>query len=228
MSEKLEGQGGGGAVGARRAGEPAALPQWAIDRALRPAVRSSSRLLWRIRLRGDEHIPQSGGLVIAANHQTYLDPFWISIPVYRPVRYLAWSEAFKVPVVGRLMEWLGAWPLVIERGNPTAYRRSLRWLARGGAVMIFPEGSRAFKDGRPARFKSGAARLALEAGVPVLPVTIRGGNQAWPRGQLLPRPGRVEIIYHPVRRLAPLPGEDVRACAQRETEALAEIITREL
>jgi 1-acyl-sn-glycerol-3-phosphate acyltransferase len=211
-----------------RAGEPAALPQWTIDLVLRPTVRLSSRLLWRLRFRGVEHIPATGGLVIAANHQTYLDPFWISIAVYRPIRYLAWSEAFKVPMLGRAMEWLGAWPLVIERGNPTAYRRSLQWLARGGVVMIFPEGARALRDGRPARFKSGAARLALEAGVPILPVTIRGGNRVWPRGQLLPRSGRIEIIYHPARRLTPLPDEDVRRCAQRETEALAEIITREL
>jgi len=217
-----------GARGGRAAGAPPAIPQWAIDRAVRPAVLSSSRLLWRISFRGVEHIPATGGLVIAANHQTYLDPFWISIPVKRPIRYLAWSEAFKVPVLGRLMEWLGAWPLVIERGNPTAYRRSLQWLARGGVVMIFPEGSRAYRDGAVSRFKSGAARLALEAGVPVLPVTLRGGNGAWPRGQLLPRPGRVEIVYHPARRLSPLPGEDVRHCAQRETEALAELITRDL
>jgi 1-acyl-sn-glycerol-3-phosphate acyltransferase len=221
--KRLEEQEGGG-----RGSEPAALPQWAMDRALRPAVRSSSRLLWRIRFRGVEHIPAAGGLVIAANHQTYLDPFWISIPVLRPIRYLAWSEAFKVPVVGRVMEWLGAWPLVVERGNPTAYRRSLQWLAAGGVVMIFPEGARAYRDGSVSRFKSGAARLALEAGVPVLPVTLRGGNAVWPRGQLLPRPGRVEIIYHAARCLAPLPGEDVRHCAQRETEALAELITREL
>jgi 1-acyl-sn-glycerol-3-phosphate acyltransferase len=223
-AKRLEEQQSGGG----RANEPAALPQWAIDRVVRPAVTSSARLFWRARFRGVEHIPAAGGLVIAANHQTYLDPFWISIPVCRAIRYLAWSEAFKVPVVGRAMEWLGAWPLVIERGNPTAYRRSLQWLARGGVVMIFPEGARAYRDGRPARFKSGAARLALEAGVPILPVTLRGGNAVWPRGQLLPRPGRIEIIYHPHRSLAPLPGEDVRRCAQRETEALADIITREL
>ena len=204
-------------------GEPPPAPQW-VSELLRPVVRLISRAAWRVRFRGVEHIPASGGVVIAANHQTYVDPFWISLPVRRPVRYLAWSEAFKWPLAGRALEVLGAWPLVIERGNPSAHRRSLHWLRGGGAVMIFPEGGRAFADGEMARFKSGAARLALEAGVPVLPVTVRGGHAAWPRGQRWPRTGRVEIIYHPLQTLSVRPGEDARRAAQRETETLAAII----
>ena len=203
-----------------------ALPQWVID-ALRPCVQLISRALWQIELKKTENIPAAGGLVIAANHQTYVDPFWISLPVRRPLRYLAWSEAFKNPFLGVPMEWLGAWPLVVERGNPTAYRRSLQWLRGGGAVMIFPEGSRAYADGQFSKFKTGAVRLALEAGVPVLPVSLRGGNRIWPRGQRWPRTGRIEITYHPIRRPQMLPGEDARACARRETEALAKIIRSE-
>ena len=83
---------------------------------------------------------------------------------------------------------------------------------------------RAFADAKFARFKAGAARLALETDVPILPVTIRGGHRVWPRGQRLPHLGRVEIIFHPVRRLAMLPGEEARRCAQRETAALAAVI----
>jgi 1-acyl-sn-glycerol-3-phosphate acyltransferase len=207
----------------RAASEPRALPRWAVN-VLRPIVGGVSRALWRISFRGVENIPAAGGLVIAASHQTYVDPFWVTVPVSIPIRYLAWNEAFKWPVVGRALELLGAWPLALDRGNPTAYRRSLNWLRAGGAVMIFPEGERAFADGRCARFKVGAARLALEAEVPILPVTVRGGNKVWPRGQRLPRPGRVEIVFHPLRRPALLPGEDARRGAQRETEALAAVI----
>jgi 1-acyl-sn-glycerol-3-phosphate acyltransferase len=207
----------------RAAAEPRALPRWAVN-VLRPIVHVISRAAWRISFRGVEHIPAAGGLVIAVSHQTYVDPFWVTVPVGIPIRYLAWNEAFKWPVVGRALELLGAWPLVLDRGNPTAYRRSLNWLRAGGAVMIFPEGERAFADGRCARFKVGAARLALEADVPILPVTVRGGNKVWPRGQRLPRPGRVEIVFHPLRRPALLPGEDARRGAQRETEALAAVI----
>lgn len=207
-----------------RVSEPKAVPQWVIEAAIRPAVRVVSRAFWRITFRGVEHIPPSGGLVVAANHQSYFDPFWITIPIKRPMRYLAWNKAFKWPLAGKVIGFLGAWPISIERGSPTAYRRSLQWLRDGKAVMIFPEGGRATASGALGRFKTGAARLALEADAPVLPVTIRGGNVAWPRGQRLPRTSRVEIVFHPVRHLAPLPGEDARQCAQRETEALAAVI----
>jgi 1-acyl-sn-glycerol-3-phosphate acyltransferase len=194
--------------------------------AFRPAVTALSRALWRITFRGDEHVPPptEGGLVIAANHQTYVDPFWIGSHVKRPMRFLAWNEAFKWPLVGKALELLGAWPLALERGNPTAYRRSVQWLRRGGAVMIFPEGQRAYADGALSRFKAGAVRLALEADAPVLPVTIRGGQRVWPRDQRLPRLGRVEVVFHPLRRLTVPEGEDARPIIQRETEALAEII----
>ena len=198
-------------------------PQWLLD-AMRPVVRGFSRALWRIAYRGREHIPADGGLIIAANHQTYVDPFWVGASVGRPVRFLAWSEAFGWPLVGKALEWLGAWPIVLDRGNPTAHRRSLQWLRAGGAVMIFPEGQRAYADGQFSRFKAGAVRLAMEAGVPVLPVTIRGGQRVWPRGQRIPRLTRVEIVFHPPRHPAPLPGEDTRQCAQRETEELAAVI----
>jgi len=209
---------------AGQSAEPKPAPQWLVDYAIRPAVGVISRVVWRISFRGVEHIPLSGGLVIAANHQTYVDPFWISVPFRRPIRYLAWNEAFKKPLMGKALDFLGAWPLALERGNPTAYRRSLKWLREGGAVMIFPEGERSVAHGRVARFKTGAVRLALEVGAAVLPVTIRGGEKVWPRGQMLPRTGRVEIVFHPVRHLAILPGEDARRCIQRETEALAAVI----
>lgn len=216
----------GGDEGRRRnaeAPEPRHAPQWLLD-AMRPAIRGLSRALWRISYLGRENIPEEGGLVIAANHQTYVDPFWVGSGVPRPVRYLAWNEAFKWPLMGRALELLGAWPIALDRGNPTAHRRSLQWLRSGGAIMIFPEGQRAYADGEVTRFKAGAVRLALEAGVSVLPVTIRGGQRVWPRGQRLPHIGRVEIVFHPARRPAPLPGEDTRQCTQRETEELAALI----
>jgi 1-acyl-sn-glycerol-3-phosphate acyltransferase len=200
------------------------LPQWAMD-IFRPAVAVLSRLLWRIHWRGLEHIPASGGLIVAGNHQTYLDPFWIGSRIKRPVRFLAWDAAFSWPLVGPMMALFGSWPLNLEGHDPAPIRLSLQWVREGGAVVLFPEGGRGNPDGSMIRFKAGAVRMALEAGVPILPVTIRGGQKIWPDTYRFPRLGHtVEIIYHPVFVIEQRENEDVRECARRESERLAEIV----
>ena len=202
---------------------PGQLPQWALE-VLRPIVGAFSRTLWKIEFHGVENIPERGGVIIAANHQTYFDPFWLSLKVKRPTRYLAWSDAFRWPIVGRGLVWLGAWPLALEGSDPTAIRRSLQWLREGGAVVIFPEGGRSTATGEMERFKAGAMRLALEANVPILPVTIKGGNRVWPRGWRLPRLGKVTVTYHPLYHPEPPPEAETRAFARRESERLAKVI----
>jgi len=212
---------GKAAAGSQRVNS--ALPQWFIN-LVRPAISCGSRVCWRLEHKGVENIPLNGGLIIAANHQSYGDPFWLSLPVKRPIRYLAWSEAFSWPVVGQAIRLLGAWPLQVKGSDPAAIRRSLTWLRDSGVVVIFPEGGRGRPDGSMVRMKGGAVRMALEVGVPILPVTIRGANHVWPAGRLFPRHGKVEITYHPVFHVEQLPGEETRACARRETDRLAKII----
>ena len=203
------------------------FPQWALEM-IRPVVGVVSRTFWKIEFRGLENVPANGGVIIAANHQTYFDPFWLSVPIKRPTRYLAWSAAFRWPIVGRCLIWFGAWPLALEGSDPAAIRRSLQFLRDGGVVVIFPEGARSNEEGELERFKAGAVRLALEAQVPILPVTINGGNRVWPRGRRLPRVGKVIVTYHPLYYPEPCPNEETRACARRESERLAEVIASAL
>ncbi len=90
--------------------------------------------------------------------------------------------------------------------------------------MIFPEAGRGNPDGSMKKFKAGAVRMALDAGVPILPVTIRGGHRVWPASYRFPRLMAVEIVYHPLFVIEQRENEDVRECARRETERLAEIV----
>lgn len=200
------------------------LPQWALD-ICRPIVGVICRLCWRMSWHNAEQIPQTGGVIIAANHQTYVDPFWVAYKVRRPVRFLAWDAAFNWPVVGFFLRLFGAWPLQLEGADLAPIRRSLQWIGGGGAVVIFPEGGRGNPDGTMKKMKAGAVRMALEADVPILPVTIRGGERVWPSSKRLPRLRRsVEIVYHPLIHVQQNEDEGVRECARRETERLGEII----
>ena len=203
------------------------LPQWALNM-IRPVIGVFSRVLWKIEFYGVENVPEHGGLIIAANHQTYIDPFWLSLPIKRPTRYLAWSAAFRWPLVGTGLKWLGAWPLALEGSDPAAIRTSLQWLRNGGAVVIFPEGGRSSETGALERFKAGAVRLALEAQVPILPVTIKGGNRVWPRGQRFPRLGKIVVTYHPLIHAEQCSSQETRAYARRESERLAQVIASAL
>jgi 1-acyl-sn-glycerol-3-phosphate acyltransferase len=179
--------------------------------ALRPAVRLGARLYFGARFEGTHHIPEGGSLIIAPNHVTYADPPLVSIPIRRPVHYMAWNALFTVPGLSWLIRRLRAFPVDVDSPDPRAIREAVRLLDAGAAVMIFPEAGRS-PDGRLGRFRLGAFRLACSRQVPVLPVTIVGGHEAWPPGRRLPRPGRVTIVYHPVMK--PPKADDVKSAAR--------------
>ena len=147
---------------------------------LRPAVHAACRAYFRLQLRGTRHIPREGALLIVPNHQTYADPPLVTIPVRRPVYYMAWSRLFDIPVFNRFIRMLRAFPVDIDARDSRATREALRLLKAGAALMIFPEGERT-KDGVVQPFKPGAFRLAVSQKVPVLPVTIVGGDRAFVR-----------------------------------------------
>jgi 1-acyl-sn-glycerol-3-phosphate acyltransferase len=165
----------------------------------RPAVHGVSRLYFGLRLRGTEHIPAEGPLIITPNHQTFADPPLVTIPVRRRVYYMAWDRLFDIRGLSWVIRRLRAFPVDIESRDSRAAREAMRILSTGAVLMIFPEGGRSV-DGRVGRFKPGAFRLAVSVGVPVLPVTIAGGWESWGPGRTFPRPGRITITYHPPLR----------------------------
>lgn len=192
----------------------------------RPLVRAASRLYFGLELRGTAHIPPRGPLVVTPNHQTFADPVLVTIPIRRRVYYMAWRRLFDIPLFGRFIRLLRAFPVALDAHDPGALREARRRLVDEDAVvMIFPEGGRSL-DGTLGRFHLGAFRLAVSLGIPVLPVTIAGGHEAWPPGQRLPRRGHITITYHPP--LAPDVKDDARSAARDLAERTRAVIAAAL
>jgi 1-acyl-sn-glycerol-3-phosphate acyltransferase len=159
------------------------------------------RLIWRPRVTGRERVPRTGGVILASNHLSFVDSVVIPSTSPRPVRFLAKSDYFRgVGIRGRLLklwfESLGMLP--VDRDDPQAALGSLdtalEVLRRGEAFGIYPEGTRS-RDGRLYRGRTGVAHLALTAGVPVVPVGLKGTEQLQPVGSNVPRIVRVEVAF---------------------------------
>lgn len=184
-----------------------------------------SKILWRVKYHNKENIPKdmSRGLLIVPNHQTYIDPVWITLPIRQKLRFMAYDKAFEWFFVGSLIRYVGSFPVSLEGARAIkAWREAKAALEDKAALVIFPEGAREFADGKMLEFKSGAVRLAIEANVPILPVTVRGGNNIWARDVKYPRFfRRVEIFYHPVVELK-------KPARKAELNAYIEKVTAEL
>lgn len=190
-----------------------------------------SKLLWRIKFHDTENIPQDlkGGLLVAPNHQTYFDPFWVCVPIKRKYRFMAWEKAFDWIVVGDVIRYLGAFPVNLERGTKASFKEALKSLRDGSTLIVFPEGAREFSDGEPLPFKAGAIKIAMAARVPILPVTIRGANKIWAQDMNFPHLGKVDIFYHPIMQVPPpAEGEDEHLHLKKLSDRLQEIIKSKL
>jgi 1-acyl-sn-glycerol-3-phosphate acyltransferase len=139
-------------------------------------IRVTMRVVWRARVSGTENVPRSGPLIVACNHRSYLDPPGMGCFCPRRISYMAKKELFEIPMLGRLIAAVGAYPVDRQGSAKAAIKRSLEVLRDGGTVGIFPEGTRN-RDGSVAP-QTGVALLASLAGAPVVPAHIAGSDRA--------------------------------------------------
>jgi 1-acyl-sn-glycerol-3-phosphate acyltransferase len=148
----------------------------------------------RVRVEGLENIPRQGGCVIAPNHLSFTDTPLLMAHIPLQFRFLAKKGLFRVPFIGGHLRRAGhiAIPREDARGSLKAMSESARIVReRGVSVLVFPEGGRS--RGELQEFKEGAAYIALKAGVPLVPVAIRGTREVLPMGSLVVRPGKVVL-----------------------------------
>jgi 1-acyl-sn-glycerol-3-phosphate acyltransferase len=171
------------------------------------------RGLYRERATGLEHLPRTGGYVLAANHLSNFDPWPLGMPLFprRYLRFMAKSELFWFPL-RVLMRAGGAFPVHRGQRDDEAIATAVRLCREGHAVVMFPEGTRRSKGLRKrheARWRSGAARIALEAGVPLVPAGISGTDR-------LSRFPQLRVAYG-----AAIPVDDLAALDRAEAASIA-------
>jgi 1-acyl-sn-glycerol-3-phosphate acyltransferase len=152
------------------------------------------RVLFRLRWRGLEHVPRVGGAVLAANHTSNFDPWPLGLPLFprRFLRFMAKSELYWLPLK-YLLDAAGAFPVRRGEGDAEAIRTAVELCRAGEIVVMFPEGTRRRKGLRKkweARSHTGAARIAREAGVPLVPAAISGTDR-------ITRLGPLRVAYGP-------------------------------
>src|SRR5438309_9190371 len=161
------------------------MAYWALKIVLTPIL----RVLFRTKVEGRENVPRSGPVILASNHQSFIDSIFLPLSVRRRVTFVAKAEYFETWKTAWFFRAVGMIPLKREGGSASerALAAAAEVLLAGGVLGIYPEGTRS-PDGRLYRGHTGVARLALQCGATVIPVAQFGTAEVQPIGTMAPRP----------------------------------------
>jgi 1-acyl-sn-glycerol-3-phosphate acyltransferase len=169
-----------------------------------------------IQVTGVENVPEAGGVLFVANHQSNFDIPILVGHVPRDKGFIAKLELLKVPSFSRWMKYLGC--IFIDRNDArqslTAINQAAEQLRTGHALVIFPEGTRS-ADGTLGVFKAGGLKLALKAKVPIVPVTISGSKNIMPKGSSIIRSANVKVIVSPALTFEEYKGLDSNEISEK-------------
>jgi 1-acyl-sn-glycerol-3-phosphate acyltransferase len=176
--------------------------RFARDRGVSPALYAVVRCLatlvlrswFRLRITGAEHVPSEGPAIVAANHKSFLDAFFLGLSTRRHVRFMAKIELFRGPLRW-LFTRLGAFPVRRGETDAEALTTARAVLEQGGLLILFPEGTRVDEPDALGSPHHGAGRLAVETGAPIIPAAILGTSHLW-LGPV-PKPRRIDIAFLP-------------------------------
>jgi 1-acyl-sn-glycerol-3-phosphate acyltransferase len=206
---------------------PPAGPIWRDSSGSRPffAARAFSRWVlstfFDLKIWGVSHVPRTGGVLMASNHQSYLDPVLIGVGLPRPLSYMSKASLFKHAIFAWLIRSLGAYPVRQGGSAAGAIKETIERLQEGRALNIFPEGSRT-EDGQLLPFQNGIALVIRKAKVPVVPVAIHGSFEAYPTGTKYPVCGPIRVLYGPPLILHDLKPAEMVATLETKIRGLYE------
>ncbi|MBI4324740.1 MAG: 1-acyl-sn-glycerol-3-phosphate acyltransferase [Chloroflexi bacterium] len=177
---------------------------------------------FRRRVFNVERVPLSGPLILAANHASFMDPPLIGSAIDREINYLARDTLFRFPLVGPILRSVHVVPVDREGGGGAGLKAILERLLAGGAIILFPEGTRT-RDGRLQRARSGIGLTVIKSTAPVVPVRLFGTYEAYRRQFRFPRPSRVTVKFG-----QPLDFATLRAEAKNCSKARLKEIYRQI
>ena len=149
---------------------------------------------FRWRVFGAENVPQSGGVILASNHASFLDPPLVGSGLSRDINYLGRESLFRYPGIGALLRSWNSVPVDRDGGGAKGLKTILERLLAGGGIILFPEGTRT-RDGQLQPARSGIGLTVIKSVAPVVPVRVFGTFEAYGRHITIPRPHRVIIKY---------------------------------
>jgi 1-acyl-sn-glycerol-3-phosphate acyltransferase len=173
-----------------------------------------------VRVEGLERLDPSRSYVFAANHQSIYDiPILFASLPYQ-LRIIAKASLGRIPFMGWHLQRTGH--VLVDRAKPGAgtVKKMARLVAEGHSLIVFPEGTRS-TDGVVARFKGGSFVIALDAGLPIVPISIAGSRHVMRKGELMVRPGRVSLIVHHPIETAGVERDAARDLAERTRDVVA-------
>ena len=151
----------------------------------------------RVEIRGVEHLERGRVYIFMPNHSSNLDPPVLIPAIPGRSSILVKKEVFRIPILGTAMKWAELVP--VDRGDREAAIESvnaaIRVMQRGLHMLVFPEGTRT-SDGRLLPFKKGPFHLAMDSGAPVVPITVLGTFESWPKTRFALRPGTATVVFH--------------------------------
>jgi 1-acyl-sn-glycerol-3-phosphate acyltransferase len=191
-----------------------------------PVVWWVARWCCSLEVVGRDRVPAHGGVIVAANHVSYLDIPIVGCSLARRADFLAKAELFAHPVVGWLFKRLGGVPIRRDGVDRNALAEVERRLKAGRLVVVYPEGTRS-PDERLREPKPGVGMLAVRTGVPVVPAYVSGTGEAWPPGSRWLRSRPITVIFgEPVRWDRADTGTDETTAKQRYQDVSREIMDR--
>lgn len=195
---------------------------YVIGRAL---FRTLFKLVFRYSVEGRERVPQSGGVLLVANHASYLDPPLLGSAATRPVHFMAKAELFEMPFLSWALPRVHAFPVRRGEADRNAIRTAIELLSQGRAVAIFPEGTRTH-TGEMLPPQRGAGLIALRAGVPIVPVALIGTFKPVRVAKGIPRISRLVVRFGDPFDVAPYRELDSKEAVDAINERMMQEIQR--